>query len=220
MSPKDDGSAYSITPVWTLLTVDADGNLCDNIGGNECELAKLKGIADKQWQSKLDWCETRCEGCGDLTLEARSNGKVVYEITPYYLLWLDGPDGEIIGDEPIGDDCDINELKALAEKHAKDAKRDKPSLKPKTPEPIVDEPTKGCIQTFWLSFTDETGFLGVVIVDSDTFINAVKKTHQLAINPGGQVAWGDPPEGVFEVDKNRLLSRAEAESLLMPSPSQ
>jgi hypothetical protein len=70
-------------------------------------------------------------------------------------------------------------------------------------------------ETFWLSFADETGFLGVAIVDSDDFLTAVDKCHELGINPGGEVLCsGDPPASVTDKDKNRLLSRAEADDLL------
>lgn len=81
---------------------------------------------------------------------------------------------------------------------------------------------------YWLSFVDPDlsapideqvpgggGFLGVAIVEADDPIEAVRRAHQLGINPGGQVAiYGPAPDGVYpESAMNRLLTAAEAQAL-------
>lgn len=81
---------------------------------------------------------------------------------------------------------------------------------------------------YWLSFVDTDlsdppeqqvsgggGFLGVVIVEADDPISAVMLTHQLGVNPGGEVAiLGPAPEGVYpESAMNRLLTAEEARAL-------
>ena len=43
-------------------------------------------------------------------------------------------------------------------------------------------------RTFWyLSFADDDGFLGAVVVEATGFMDAVMKTRTLKINPGGEV---------------------------------
>ena len=56
------------------------------------------------------------------------------------------------------------------------------------------------MKTWWLSFADPlrpTGqqFLGVVIVDAIGFIEAVRVTHILGVNPGGEVRGIEKPDG-------------------------
>lgn len=65
---------------------------------------------------------------------------------------------------------------------------------------------------FWLSFADpETGDnLGVNVVDALDFMDAIHKTHDLGINPGGQVLGGEiDPRLVPDAYVNRLLSKDE-----------
>lgn len=71
---------------------------------------------------------------------------------------------------------------------------------------------------FWLSFADpdrRKGFLGAVITDAEIDILAVMKTHDLGINPSGEVAIAPIPaemEDQFPPEfRDRLLSREEAE---------
>lgn len=81
---------------------------------------------------------------------------------------------------------------------------------------------------YWLSFVDPDksaprdqqvpgggGFLGVVIVEAYNPIDAVMVSHNLGINPGGEVSIiGPAPEGVYpESAMNRLLSAEEAKAL-------
>ena len=70
---------------------------------------------------------------------------------------------------------------------------------------------------FWLSFCDgkkEKGkqFIGVILIEAEDFISAIKKTHKLKINPGGEVQ-GFELEKIphFEELKNRLVDKKELE---------
>lgn len=40
---------------------------------------------------------------------------------------------------------------------------------------------------FYLSFATDEAFLGATVVVSDTPVGAVKRTHELGLNPGGEV---------------------------------
>lgn len=66
---------------------------------------------------------------------------------------------------------------------------------------------------WWLSFAGEEGFRGVIITRAFEFLDAVRKTHVLGINPGGQVKGAMcPPENehlVRDADVDRLLTREE-----------
>ncbi len=72
--------------------------------------------------------------------------------------------------------------------------------------------------SWWLSFCDAsrpTGsqFLGAVLVDGADMIDAIRASHALGINPGGEVAGhAVDAERMRRVDdkwKNRLLTREE-----------
>lgn len=78
---------------------------------------------------------------------------------------------------------------------------------------------------WWLSFTDPSRpkgdqFLGVAVVEAIGHHHALRQTHILGINPGGEVAgWGPIPVGSVATEwRNRLLSRDEAEALQTPRP--
>lgn len=59
---------------------------------------------------------------------------------------------------------------------------------------------------WWLSFvSDDDKFIGVCIVKASEFTDAVMKTHELKINPGGQVA-GWPFEEFPSEFKDKYLS--------------
>lgn len=66
---------------------------------------------------------------------------------------------------------------------------------------------------WWLSFVDESGFLGVAIVQDRSFAGAVLRAHALGINPGGEVRGFPFPEQeewrAPEAVRNRLLSFEE-----------
>ena len=70
---------------------------------------------------------------------------------------------------------------------------------------------------WWLSFADDDGFRGLVILEAPGFIAAVEKSRELGINPGGQVRGLEiPPHGMHlfpEKYRNRLLPRATAFAL-------
>jgi hypothetical protein len=68
--------------------------------------------------------------------------------------------------------------------------------------------------SYWLSFVDEEAdkSLGVILVKASSFIQAVLKTHQLRINPGGQVLGYEVPEDdteTLKIPHNRLLQQEE-----------
>ncbi len=48
--------------------------------------------------------------------------------------------------------------------------------------------TKKIVHLVWLSFVDESGWLGGCIVEAQSLAVAVTKTHLLGINPGGEIA--------------------------------
>lgn len=71
---------------------------------------------------------------------------------------------------------------------------------------------------YWMSFADGKlpkgqQFLGVVILEADSFIDAISKAWALGLNPGGEVQTvGPAPLGTFPDEIcGRLLSREEAE---------
>ena len=48
---------------------------------------------------------------------------------------------------------------------------------------------------FWLSFADDTGFLGVIVTEAEDIRAAAARTWALGINPGGEIAaWEHTPE--------------------------
>jgi len=73
------------------------------------------------------------------------------------------------------------------------------------------------IPYWWLSFVDETGFLGVNILRGRNRIEAIMISHRLGINPGGAIAAHQFPENAptppAEV-VNRLLSREDLNRLV------
>lgn len=67
---------------------------------------------------------------------------------------------------------------------------------------------------WWLSFAEESGFLGVVVIQGYGIVDAVSRSHALGVNPGGEVQGWLLPEHVPPAEfRNRLLSKAEAEGL-------
>ena len=72
---------------------------------------------------------------------------------------------------------------------------------------------------WWLSYVDEKSgnFNGAVAVEAGSFIEACIISRVLKISPGGQVAGVPiPPECLHmvpETHRNRLLNKAEAESI-------
>jgi hypothetical protein len=70
-------------------------------------------------------------------------------------------------------------------------------------------------RAWYLSFADDTGFLGAVIVKAHGITDAMFKTQHLGINPGGEIAAIPIPEDHIPADKyfNRLLSKQEIDEL-------
>ena len=75
---------------------------------------------------------------------------------------------------------------------------------------------------WWLSFADETGFLGAVVTRAHGITTAIMKTHSLGINPGGEVAgfeladeMMDTPEGRKHTQfADQLLSKKDIDEKL------
>ena len=66
---------------------------------------------------------------------------------------------------------------------------------------------------FWLSFADADRFLGAVLVPAHSFVEAIKVSWILGLNPGGDVLPVEAPDG-FQPRAGwaeRLLSRADCE---------
>lgn len=71
----------------------------------------------------------------------------------------------------------------------------------------------------WMSFCDTDKpsgeqFLGVIITKTLGIGHAMQKTHELGINPGGQIAsweWEDAFKVINPEDFDRLLSKEELE---------
>lgn len=70
---------------------------------------------------------------------------------------------------------------------------------------------------WWLSFAEDSGFRGVVIIRARDQIEGIKIAWRLGINPGGQVVGFElPPEQQREVPQEavgRLLQRPDIEAL-------
>ncbi|RQR43470.1 hypothetical protein DIE20_11370 [Burkholderia sp. Bp9131] len=78
---------------------------------------------------------------------------------------------------------------------------------------------------FWLTFFDpdavrDTEFLGVAVMQADTFNKAIGRTWELGINPGGEVQ-GEaiPDDGVPPDFKDKLLSLYEAKLIRDGGPA-
>jgi len=67
----------------------------------------------------------------------------------------------------------------------------------------------------YISFADDTGFLGAVVVRGSDLVDAVKEAHRLKINPGGEALGGAIPDGgvLPEHARNRLLSKADVDAI-------
>lgn len=67
------------------------------------------------------------------------------------------------------------------------------------------------MKQFWLSFSEPAGFKGVAIVEADSLPEALQKTWDLEINPGGSVSaiQIDPSEHYGPEWLNRLIVRPE-----------
>lgn len=76
-------------------------------------------------------------------------------------------------------------------------------------------------KTWYLSFADQSGFLGATLARGEDLIDAVRYAHRMGVNPGGEVMGvplqpGDPmPAEAF----GKLMSKADLERLLGPTES-
>jgi hypothetical protein len=80
-------------------------------------------------------------------------------------------------------------------------------------EQLLAEEAKQPETWWWLSFCDETGFLGGVMTRAPGFATALLKTCRLGINPGGDVrgfAFPEPPKE-HEQYADQLLSAHDIE---------
>jgi hypothetical protein len=74
---------------------------------------------------------------------------------------------------------------------------------------------------WWLSFVDETGFRGAILTRATGFITAIQKTHDLGINPGGEVKGCPIPDEIISASPynhaqyaDQLLSRQDIKQKL------
>lgn len=75
---------------------------------------------------------------------------------------------------------------------------------------IADEEKNGAFGWHYLSFASET-FLGAVIVKAFGMTTAIRRSHELGINPGGSVQHTPFPDDLVPPEKYcyRLLTKAE-----------
>ncbi len=79
---------------------------------------------------------------------------------------------------------------------------------------LLAEEAKQPMTWWYLSFKDETGWKGGIITRARGFISAIQHTHDLHINPGGEVLGTDvgpkiPAAAIKHAD--RLLSKEDLE---------
>jgi hypothetical protein len=75
---------------------------------------------------------------------------------------------------------------------------------------VLDKDLNSDYRWFWLSFADDSGFLGVAIVQAGGIVEATRTARTLDCNPGGEVrAYPIDIERVPEQYRNRLLSEQE-----------
>ena len=95
------------------------------------------------------------------------------------------------------------------------------SLKARRDKLLKEESTQP-ERWWWLSFAGKDGFRGVVITRARGFLSAVQKTHDLGINPGGEVQGAELPEEIMDSPEgkrhiqfaDRLLSKQDIEEKL------
>jgi hypothetical protein len=70
----------------------------------------------------------------------------------------------------------------------------------------------------YLSFVDDTGWLGAVITRASGPLTAVLKCHMMGVNPGGEVAimYTPPEQEIPTWAVDRLLTQAELEQFCGP----
>lgn len=63
------------------------------------------------------------------------------------------------------------------------------------------------MKTYWLSFVKQGKNAGICIVTATSSINAVKKSHRVGINPGGEVAIWELPNTQMAIDEVKKWGR-------------
>lgn len=94
-------------------------------------------------------------------------------------------------------------------------------LKPGSPEwkarraQLLTDELSQPLRWFYLSFADDDGFRGAIIVNARGEMHAVQRCHDLGINPGGQVAIFDIPDGAPRPEgvEDRLLSKRDLDRI-------
>jgi hypothetical protein len=78
---------------------------------------------------------------------------------------------------------------------------------------LMREDMQQSLGWWWLSFADDTGFLGVAIVEAGGIMEAAVAAKLAGCNPGGEVLAYPIPVDKLPVEKlrNRLLSRDDLE---------
>lgn len=74
----------------------------------------------------------------------------------------------------------------------------------------LEEIERGKLCLWWLSFADEDGFKGVVILEAYGHADALLRSDELGLNPGGEVQmFTVDPEDHPEALRNRLLKKPD-----------
>lgn len=66
---------------------------------------------------------------------------------------------------------------------------------------------------WYMSFADKSGWLGAIITESPSMLEAVQKCWDLNINPGGGILGRTIEVGVPSEYRDRLLTRKECETV-------
>lgn len=80
---------------------------------------------------------------------------------------------------------------------------------------VLNDEAKNPLQYLFLSFVSDHIFLGGIIVKTHGLAHAIRDTHRMGINPGGEVLATVITDDMVpdESFMNRLLTRAEIEAL-------
>lgn len=81
---------------------------------------------------------------------------------------------------------------------------------------LLEEELNKPLQWFYLSFADDSGFRGAVIVEARGITSALLRCNVLGVNPHGQVmglAIGEWPSHLSTEIRERVLSKDELNSI-------
>ena len=67
----------------------------------------------------------------------------------------------------------------------------------------------------YLSFADDTSFLGGLVIHAFGFMDAIMQAHLRGLNPGGEVMYAELPDAAIPPERfrNRLLSKDEVKEM-------